>query len=291
MTEGEQSRPARAQAASQRASEATEQVTHTEHRTVPWFLHPVVLALLVFLGAAAFHAYTLYVAIVNSTSSTAAIGFLFLPFIAVVWAVPWALVGLGAGFSIRAVVFRTRASLLAAAFTGVVALWYPLHAVRAQIHDDAVAEVVQDVRGMTRSEIDAWRAGDPELLRDPYVLAAIAANEATSPETLAWIASLDDPALHQAQGHIRPDITGDNRHGLAVMRLVARNPAVTPEILAHLAESPVDYVQYDVASNRKTPEAALESLYARSEGAPLVRTALRENPRTPARIRESLGAR
>lgn len=85
-------------------------------------------------------------------------------------------------------------------------------------------------------------------------------NCAASPATLARIAALDIPALHERFGG-SPELMGGNRMGLAVMRLVIRNAKVGPQTLALLAKSPNSHVVGDVAGNKATPPAVREQIH------------------------------
>lgn len=253
---------------------------------VPSPLFPTALAFTLAWGASA---WTLHQGIQGSASSTSAIGYLFLPFLASWMALPWGLLGLAAGLVARAFERPSRGAVLAAALVGVPAGAWTVATVRDAAHTARVVDRVTAIRGMTGDEVDTWVASGDPLREDRYVLAALATNEGTSTHTLAWIASLPDPALHRAQGSLRSELSRDNPHGLAVMRLVARHPAVTPEILRGLARSPDDYVAGDVASNRRTPPDVLEALYAEPrESAYLVWWGLARNPSTPRGLLDEL---
>src|SRR5262249_61369746 len=67
--------------------------------------------------------------------------------------------------------------------------------------------------------------------RNPFVLAGVAGNPRASGETLDLISRRTDPELHRAIGTVFPDVMGNNWKGLAVMRLVARNPNGRPHTL------------------------------------------------------------
>lgn len=253
---------------------------------VPGPLFPTALAYTLAWGVSA---WTIHQGIQGSAGSTSAIGYLFLPFLASWMALPWGLLGLAAGLVARAIERPSRRAVVLAALVGVPAgAWTVSTAVDAA-HTARVIDRVVAIRGMTRAEVDTWVATDDPLRQDRYVLAALATNEATSAEVLAWIASLPDPALHRAQGSLRSELSRDNPHGLAVMRLVARHPAITPKILRGLARSPDDYVAGDVAGNRRTPPDVLEALFAEPrESAYLVWWGLARNPSTPQHVLDAL---
>jgi len=114
--------------------------------------------------------------------------------------------------------------------------------------------------------------------RNPYVLAAMAGSERASTDILRQIASRSDPELHRKLGSIY-DVMGTNTHGLAVVRLVARNPHVDGETLEILSWSPDPYVLGDVAMNSKLPEEALARLLGPEER--MVSWGVALNPKTP----------
>ncbi len=79
---------------------------------------------------------------------------------------------------------------------------------------------------------------------------------------------------------------GENRKGLAVMRLVARHPNVEVETLVRLAASADDYVLGDVVMNSKTPLEILRK--AHRKGGYLIEWGLAYNPKCPADILSAL---
>ncbi len=83
------------------------------------------------------------------------------------------------------------------------------------------------------------------------------------------------------------DVMGSNRKGLAVMRLVARNPNAGAAALEHLAARPeAEYVLSDVLANRKTPMRVLERHFGTANY--LAKWGLAQNPAVPRAVLERL---
>ncbi len=115
--------------------------------------------------------------------------------------------------------------------------------------------------------------------RNKFVLGAIAQNPATSAELLDRVAKLNDPSLQNAMGSLFP-VLGDNRKGLAVMRLVVKNPNVSASTIEYLANtSQTDYVLGDIAGNPKTSIETLRRLEAKRNY--LIDWGLAQNQKTP----------
>ena len=100
------------------------------------------------------------------------------------------------------------------------------------------------------------------------------------------IAALPDPELYEPLGSLW-DVKGENRKGLAVMRLIAYNPDVGAATLQRLAEGPHgDKVLHDVLRNPKTPFKLLQRHFDSTDY--LVEWALALNPVTPPAVLERL---
>ena len=250
-------------------------------RGFPWRSGLVAGALAYAAGAA-----VLVAAILGSPSSTAAIGFLFVPFYAVVPG----LLGFALGCSIVYIVRWRRTPGRRpgpAALVSLVVLVLMLggggltlvengrrmHAVETVLATDTAGLLAYLERGALR--------------RDKFVLGAIAQNPAANALLLDEIAQLEDPSLHRKMGSLFP-VLGGNQRGLAVMRLVARHANASTPTLVRLSRSPDAYVLSDVAGNAKTPVEVLRSLHARSGY--LIEWGLARNPRAPSDVLHDLGA-
>jgi hypothetical protein len=218
-----------------------------------------------------------YTAIRRSTISTAVLGLFFeLPIVALLWGVQGSVIGFCAGYLLAARRggwgWRRRGTVVA----GLV-----LVAVGARLLIEVVTELVvgAQVQRVGRMDEPQLRGVlDSRLGRNVFVLAAVAGNERASAETLRQIASRSDTELHDKLGSIY-DVMGTNTHGLAVMRLVARNPHVDWETLEILSHSPDPYVLGDVAMNSKLSDEALERLLGREDQ--MVSWGVARNPKTP----------
>jgi len=193
--------------------------------------------------------------IFSSGSSTAALGFLAVPFIAAVAAVVTGIWGAALGHVVlhmRGGVYSLRPVLIAAS---LAAASLPLTICYEVWHGVALERAVKEARSMNAAQLEesfavsAWR-------RNKFFLGILASHESASSSLLARIAELEDPELYERMGSLW-DVMGENRKGLAVMRLVARN--------------------------RNTPAAALQKLEAGPHAGKLI-TELLANPNTPAPV-------
>lgn len=224
-------------------------------------------------------------AILDSSSSTAGIGFVFVPFImaaAMVFAGVWGL-ALGCVWHwLRGSRSYYRAVLLLA---WVLALGVPALAGWQVWQGLALERAVAEASAMNASELA--RAMEESPWRDNrFFLGAIAQNRAAGEALLDRIAALPDPELYEPLGSLW-DVKGENRKGLAVMRLIAYNPNVGAATLRRLADGPQgDKVLHDVLRNPKTPMAVLQRHFDSTDY--LVEWGLALNPATPPAVLERL---
>ncbi|MHC4448132.1 MAG: hypothetical protein ACYSXF_10185, partial [Planctomycetota bacterium] len=180
------------------------------------------------LGYAA-GAAVLVAAILASPSSTAAIGFLFVPFYAVVPG----LLGFALGCSTAYVVRWRRAPGRrpgAAVLVSLVVLVLMLAGGGLTLAKNGRRmHAVETVLAMDTARLAAYLERGA-LRRDKFVLGAIAQNPAADASLLDEIAQLEDPSLHRKMGSLFP-VLGGNQRGLAVMRLVARHANVSTTTL------------------------------------------------------------
>jgi hypothetical protein len=224
--------------------------------------------------------------ILKSGSSTAAIGFIFVPFVAAIAAIPAGIWGLALGhvwLHQRGVRHSSHPALLAAAWVFALAVpavigwetWRGLELERA----------VLDVSRMDGRRLDEAFERSP-LNRDKYFLGAIVQNVAASAALLDRIAALPGDEYYEVMGSFW-NVTGANRKGLALMRLVAYNPNVSPATLERLATGPhADKVLHDVLRNPATPMKVLEPHVDSTNY--LVEWGLALNPNTPPAVMERL---
>ena len=225
--------------------------------------------------------------IFSSGSSTAALGFITLPLVAALGAIPAAAWGAALGH----VVLRWRGSVQSPPMALVAAL-----AVSAALPAALGIEVarglrlesaVREVQGMDVARLAQAFESSP-FRQDRYFLGAIAQNPAAQGDVLARIAALRDPELYEPMGSLW-DVMGDNRKGLAVIRLVARHPNTDGATLARLAAEPNAQVAvHELAANPKTPMQVLERWFNSTDY--LVEWGLASNPNTPQRVMARLAA-
>ena len=215
-------------------------------------------------------------AVFRSRSSTAALGFLFLPF----YAAPAALAGALFGYCLEDVhalfaggAAPEDASRLRAA-AGVV---LPAGAVVWLLWAVSYSSRVNAVRDMSAPQLDRFLA-QSSLRADRFALGAVVEDPNATAEQLDRVARLPIPALAEPMGSMLP-VTGANGKGLAVLRLIAMDRRASPETLAYLAKSPNEYVRSAAASNARTPAAALAGLAAAPSG--VIDYGLAANPNTP----------
>jgi hypothetical protein len=220
-----------------------------------------------------------------TSSSTAPIGQLFVPFFGAMLAVPGAAFGGAFGYALSGWKsgrrFREPRMAVAALVMLAVTGWAVWELGRAWL----LGGRVQRVETLSEPELgqvleSGWFG------RNPYVLAAIALNPKTSEETLDRITRISDPGLYEPLGSFFDDVAGKNRHGLSVMRLVATNPATRAESLERLAASSEVYLLSDLARSPKLADATIERLAGRSE--PSILRGVAFNPRTPPEVLDRL---
>jgi hypothetical protein len=233
--------------------------------------------------------YKMWTGIDLMSSSTAAIGYVFVPFFATIPSFFSAAIGYSIGAGIRAGRTRERKYALIAAIGVALSFASFAYFVVDADRDQNLAETVAAIARMDDAGLRKF-LNYHEHRTNRYALGAVAMTGSASGTTLARIAALDDPALHEKYGG-PPELMGGNRKGLAVMRLLARHANVEPATLEVLAQSRDSYVLGDVAANRATPRAVIERLYVQlgsTQDAYLIEWGLGNNVATPAEILREL---
>ena len=220
----------------------------------------------------------------RSTSSTAAIGCIWIPY----FAAPYALVSAIWGLSIYGTWAAIRRQVHPALpiVTGLVAIALPVAAGTYLVQGLQFKDAVNAAHRINAQELETAFATSP-LRHNRFFLGAIVQNEAASPDLLDRIASIADPELYEKMWSWW-DVMGENGRGLAVMRLVVGNPKVTPATIEKLAASPLadDYLLGDILGNPKTPLPLLQK-HANATNY-LLKWGLAHNPNTPRDILERL---
>ncbi len=225
--------------------------------------------------------------ILGSASSTAAIGFLLVPFIAAAAMALAGVWGLALGtvwYSLRGAKRYFRAVLLMA---WVVALSIPGVAGWKVWEGFALERAVAATRAMSAADLE--RAIEQSSWRDNrFYVGALAQNKAAAPALLDRIAKLPIADLTEPLGSLW-DVQGDNRKGLSALRLVARHPNVSPATLEYLAGMPRAQelaVLSDVLRNARTPMAIVMRHVDSADE--LLQADLALNPNLPPAVMERL---
>ena len=222
--------------------------------------------------------------ILRSTSSTAAIGFIFVPF----YAAPFALLFFIFGYCIPDIGnwLRGKSSelTLLARLRAVFAVSLVLAVIAYTGYGFLLTNTVNQVRVLNESEIPKFLDDSP-YKNNKFVLGALVLNPNTTSQVLNQIALTPNPALHRKMWSVWPLLEGNGK-GLAVMRLIARNKNVSVATLVYLSKSPDEYVISDVVANPKTPVPILRTIFER--GGYLIEWGLAVNPRVPVDILEKL---
>ena len=223
--------------------------------------------------------------ILASSSSTAAIGFIFVPFVAIAAMLPSAVWGLALGcvwLSWRGAHQYAPAMLVAAwafAVSGPAVIGWEVW--RGLTLQSAVREVrALDARALGAAlERSPWKG-------NKFYLGAIALRKDAGPALLDRIAAIDDPELYESMGSLW-DVMGENRKGIAVMRLVANHGNASAETLGRLANGPhAGTLRHELARNPNTPPAILQRWHDSTDY--LVEWGLALNPKTPPAVMERL---
>ena len=204
-------------------------------------------------------------AIFGSASSTAGMGFVFVPFImaaAMVFVGVWGLALGCVWHALRKNETYYRAVLLLA---WVVTLGVPAYAGWQVWQGLALERAVARASVMNAGELE--QAARESAWRDNrFFIAALVQNKAASESLLGRIAMLPDPELYEPIGSLW-NVKGENHKGLAAMQLIAYHPNTGAATLQRLAEGPhAEKVIDDVLQNRKTPMAVREQHKARIKG-------------------------
>lgn len=216
-------------------------------------------------------------AIFHSSSSTAAIGILFVPMAMAMAAPVGALLG---AMSHEAAYRRARITGIVS-IAGLAACLIPAAAVARHILQFHHMQSESDGSALSEAARTQLRE------RDYFLLAAIAANPRTPEAALLEIAVYPDPGLHEKRTGW---INSYDKDQLAVVRKVIRHPRVPVEALVKLSASKNEYVLGDLAQQQRTPAEILQRLAGAPHGY-LVDWGLALNPSTPAPILEALAYR
>ncbi len=235
------------------------------------------------LGVAAAAA-VFFVGIIRSTSSTAGIGILFIPFWSAPFAVPFFIFGyclpdlthwIKGKSTELSVSMRLRAAVAMILMTG--GIFYLMYGF---IFTFAVTRV----RAMHELELNQFL--ENSMFRDnKFALGAVAQNPNASSALLDRAARMPAPELHNRMWTVWPVMEGNGK-GLAVMRLIAMHKNASEATLVYLSNSSDEYVLSAVAANPKTPVTIIRELF--QKGNYLSQWGIAVNPSAPAEILEKL---
>ncbi len=250
------------------------------HRSITRRQMALLWAALGFAGVAT----VLLVSILRSTSSTAAIGILFIPF----YALPFALLFSIFGYCLPDLVtwVRGRASerSLVAKFRAAAAAVLLISGAAYLTYGILLTITVNQVRTLDESGITRF-LHDSVYRGNKFALGALVTNPNVTAAVLDRVALMPNPELHHRMWSVWP-LMGGNEKGLAVMRLIAMRGNVSEATLVNLSKSPDPYVLSAVAANPKTPLSIIRMLSDR--GGYLMHWGLAVNPNAPADILQKL---
>jgi hypothetical protein len=242
---------------------------------------PAKTAVVLGITGAIVFSWLIVLSILRSTSSTAGLGFIFVPVYFAVAFVGFFTLGYCIGYIKTWSAAVPRAFDLKIGLAFIVGIGLATFVLAEVGRGLLLTSIVTQVRRMHSQELlDTFE--NSYFKRNKFVLGAMAQNPAASSELLDKIAKLDDPSLHDRMGSLFP-LLGDNGKGLAVMRLVARNSNVSPSTIEYLAStSQIDYVLGEIAGDPKTSIATLRRLEARKNY--LIDWGLAQNRKTPSDV-------
>ena len=220
----------------------------------------------------------LLAAILRSTSSTAGIGILFIPFQVAPLALPFFIFGYCLPDLVKWIKGKSAELSISAKLHAVVAVSTATFGISYLVYGIIFTIAVNDVRTMDESGIDKFL--ESSMFRsNKFALGALAQNPNVSAAVLDKIARLQWPELHDKMGSVWPVMDGNGK-GLAVMRLVVRSPNVSQSTIEYLAStSQIDYVLSDIAVNPKTSIETLRRLETKKNY--LIDWGLSQNPKSP----------
>lgn len=200
----------------------------------------------------------------NSTSSTAAINYFYLPIENLGVFVLSGFLGYLVGIIIRGIIERSYLRSVIFFFAFIITLPTILYCSWIGIKLSFTHIQVNNIKNMDREELDKafidLQAGSSYPTYDIYVLAAIALNPKASSKVLDKIAHLDHPNLNDRLFSLT-GLIKENRKGLATIRLVAHNPNVSIETLKYMMNSNDYDLLGDIAQNELLSAEDLRQLF------------------------------
>ena len=217
--------------------------------------------------------------IFRSTSSTAPIGFIFIPIWCLLAFALFFAYGYGIGY-VRNQISKNKKDIgFQFTITVLCIVGFGGYLGKEVVTGFFVMKVVTEVEQAQNNDKLITIFNETILGRNKFVLGAMAQKQTASSELLDKIAHLEDPELYEAMGSLLP-LLGENGKGLAVMRLVVSNHNVLPETVEYLsANTKQEYVLSTIAGSPKSSEATLRRL--EQERNYLIDWGLAQNRNTP----------
>ena len=232
------------------------------------------------LGAVTVSA-ALLASIFRSTSSTAAIGILFIPFNAAPLSLPFFIFGYCLPDLVKWIKGKSSELSMSGKLRASIALITATCGITYIVYGIIFTLTVNNVRTINEPGIDNFL--ESSMFRsNKFALGALAQNQNVSAAVLDKIARLQWPELHDKMGSVWPVMDGNGK-GLAVMRLVVRSSNVSEKTIEYLAStSQNEYVLSDIAANPKTSIETLRSLEAKKNY--LIDWGLSQNQKSPSDV-------
>jgi len=219
-----------------------------------------------------------FVEIGNSTSSTSAIGYLVLPYMALAGAVISFLVALAVSVILR---FMAETNGWATPrLTSVPKL------ICALLFLSIVSWAVQHNLARSRLLDSAMSESTNEVTLESLLHTAVETQDIELASQLAQNPSLSVPDLTQLFENCKDTLSDPFSPDYRLFHSLAWNPHTPAGILTVLADSPFESVRYALASNPSTPAHVLEGLMDEEDS--LIRYSLAENPNLPEPLRQQL---
>jgi hypothetical protein len=250
--------------------------------------------------------------ILSHQGSGAAFGFILVPLVAAAAAVPVGIWGAALGHVVAHLRGRAHEPKIVFGAALIAALSLPVAVGYTVWQGKSLERAVHETRAMDGTSLERAFHESP-FRRDKYFLGALAEHPAARAPLLDAIASLEDPDLFEPMWSLW-DVMGENRKGIAVLRLVARhgnaagatlerlaahpqsgklitellaNPNIPAPVLARYHDSTDYRAEWGLALNPKTPPAVMERL-ARGGNLYARLNLVLYNPATPHEVLEHL---
>ena len=228
-----------------------------------------------------------------ASSSTAALGYLVVPVVSLIIAIPFFILGYCLYYLVELLKSPGIKQLLrfTLPLSVLLALLIPFS---FWVHNGlTLSRAVDEIDNLKADEIQGFLEKS-DYKENQYVLEAVVSRSDIDADLLHKIATINSPELHERPHSFffpfwersRKKREWVKRTDYAVMRVIAWHPNVDVRTLLVLANSPDDYVLGAVAGNDKTPPDILTRLH--KKGGQSVYWGLASNPNSPPEILHEL---